>query len=164
MQRAASLLHFEPGFAVPRWTGFMIGLLSFGFLATALYWFIWFGVDRNLLATHQSEAYFDFELAFPLADAWMAVTSLLGALALIRNRPSALLWSLLAGSASIFLALMGILYDLQHGTFSEASVNPAGSAIEAAINVATLLGGIASISFGWSNRHFFLGLDERGLR
>ncbi len=85
---------------------FMIGLLWFGSLATFAYWIIWFGVDRTWLATADTPAYYTFENAFPIADGWMAVTGALGAVALQRRQASALLWMLLAGSASLYLAGM----------------------------------------------------------
>ena len=34
------------------------------------YWSIWF-VDRDTLASEHTQAYYDFENAFPLADAWL---------------------------------------------------------------------------------------------
>jgi hypothetical protein len=129
----------------------MIGLLWFGSLATLAYWVIWFFVDRSWLATADFPAYYTFENAFPVADAWMAVTGALGAIALTRRRPAALLWMLLAGSASVYLAGMDILFDLENGIY-RASTGLANVAVELFINVGCLWGGLAIIAFAWRHR------------
>ena len=139
----------------------MIGLLWFGSLATLAYWVIWFGVDRSWLATADTPAYYAFENAFPIADGWMAVTGALGAVALQRRQPSALLWMLLAGSAALYLAGMDVLFDLENGIYRpSASANGvANVAVELFINVGCLVGGIAIIAFAWRYRAHFMSLD-----
>src|SRR5579859_447931 len=97
---------------------FMIGLLWFGSLATIAYWIVWYGVNRSWLATADTATYYAFENAFPLADAWMAFTAGLGAIALQRRAQSALLWMLLAGSASLYLSAMDTLFDLENGIYT----------------------------------------------
>lgn len=135
----------------------MIGLLWFGALATVAYWVVWFGIDRSWLATADTPAYYTFENAFPIADAWMAATGALGALALQRNRPTALLWMLLAGSSALYLAGMDVLFDLENGIYRAA--NGVGNvAVELFINVGCFLGGIAIIRFAWRSRAYFLSL------
>src|ERR1700689_545862 len=64
----------------------MMGLLWFAVLATLAYWVIWFGVARRWLASADTPSYYAFENAFPAADAWMAVTGALGAIALQRRK------------------------------------------------------------------------------
>ena len=129
----------------------MIGLLWFGSVATLAYWIVWFFVDRSWLATADTPAYYTFENAFPAADAWMAVTGALAAVALARRRPAALLWMLVAGSASVYLAAMDVLFDLQNGIY-RASSGIANVAVELFINVGCLTGGIAIIAFAWRHR------------
>ncbi len=130
---------------------FFIGLLWFGALATMAYWVIWFFVDRSWLATADTPAYYTFENAFPLADGWMTVTGALGAVALAQRKPSALLWMLLAGSASVYLAGMDVLFDLQNGIYRAA--NGLGNvAVELFINVGCFVGGLAIIRFAWRHR------------
>jgi hypothetical protein len=135
----------------------MVGLLWFGALATLAYWVIWFGVDRRWLASADTPSYYAFENAFPAADAWMAVTGALGAIALQRGKASALLWMLLAGSASIYLAGMDILFDLENGLYRSPDVGSV--AVELFINMGCLTGGAAIVLFAWRNRRYFLSLD-----
>jgi hypothetical protein len=139
----------------------MIGLLWFGAVATFAYWIVWFGVDRSWLATADTPAYYTFENAFPIADGWMAVTGALGAVALQRRRPSALLWMLLAGSASLYLAAMDVLFDLENGIYraSSSAGGVANVAVELFINVGCLAGGVAIIVFAWRYRGHFLSLE-----
>jgi len=136
---------------------FMMGLLWFGALATLAYWVIWFGVDRRWLASADTPAYYAFENAFPAADAWMAVTGALGAIALQRRRASALLWMLLAGSASVYLAGMDVLFDLENGIYH--SPDTGGVAVELFINAGCLAGGAAVILFAWNNRRYLFSLE-----
>ncbi len=129
----------------------MIGLLWFGSLATVAYWVIWFFVDRSWLATADTPAYYTFENAFPLADGWMVVTGALAAIALAGRKPAAVLWMLLAGSASVYLAGMDILFDLENGIY-RASTGAANLAVELFINIGCLTGGAAIIAFAWRHR------------
>lgn len=135
---------------------FMIGLLWFGSVATTAYWIIWFGVNRGWLATVDTPSYYAFENAFPLSDAWMAVTGVLAALALHRQRATALLWMPVTGSASVYLAGMDILFDLENGIYTHG--DPGGVGVEIFINVACLAGGAAVIAFAWRHRRYFMSL------
>src|SRR5690349_5540959 len=102
-------------------------------LATAIvidvaYWSIWF-THRAWLASEQTQAYYDFENAFPLADAWLGIACLLALVTLLRRAQAALLWLLSAGSAALYLGCMDLLYDLEHGIFGSGF----GGAVEAVI-------------------------------
>jgi hypothetical protein len=136
---------------------FIIGLLWFASLATVAYWVIWFGVDRRWLATADTEAYYTFENAFPLADGWMAATAALAALALHRRSGAALLWMLLAASASLYLGAMDVLFDLENGIYRHG--DPGSVAVEAFINIGCLAGGVAIILFAWRHRRHWLALE-----
>jgi hypothetical protein len=135
----------------------MIGVLWFGAIATAAYWVVWFGVNRSWLATADTPSYYAFENAFPISDGWMAVTGALAAIALQRRRPSALLWMLCAGSASLYLAGMDVLFDLENGIYTRGDV--ASVAVELFINAGCLAGGIAILAFAWRHRAHWLSLD-----
>ena len=128
---------------------FVLGLLIFGVLATLAYWVVWFGVDREILASAHTPSYYAFENSFPVADAWMMLTGLLGAVALVRRRASALLWSLAAGSISIYLGLLDVLFDLENGIYRSGDTG--GVIVEVVINVLTLAMG--SVVLGWAWRH-----------
>ena len=136
---------------------FMVGLLWFAAAATLAYWVVWFGIDRSWLATADTPTYYAFENAFPLADGWMAVTAALGAIALQRRRQSALLWMLCAGSASLYLAGMDILFDLENGIY-RVHGNAGDVAFELFINVGCVLGGAAVVRYAWRHRRFFFAL------
>jgi hypothetical protein len=135
----------------------MVALLWFGALATLAYWVVWFGVDRRWLANADTPTYYAFENAFPAADAWMAVTGALGAIALQRQRATALLWMLLAGSASIYLAGMDILFDLENGIYRSPDLGSV--AVELFINLGCLTGGAAIVLFAWRYRGHFVSLE-----
>ena len=137
----------------------MVGLLWFASLATAAYWVIWFGVDRSWLATADTPAYYTFENAFPAADAWMSVTGGLAAIALQRGRASALLWMLVAGSASVYLAAMDILFDLENGIYRIAGADVGNLAVEVFINAGCLAGGAAVIAYAWRHRKYLMSLE-----
>src|ERR1700722_7251664 len=98
----------------PRGRTAAIALAAVGSVATVAYWVIWFGVNRDWLASAHTESYYVFENAFPLADAWLALTLSLAAWALWQRRESGLLWLLLGGSAAIYLGAMDVLFDLEN--------------------------------------------------
>ena len=54
---------------LPRGGGFILGVLIFGVVATIAYWAIWFGVNREWLASAHTDSYYAFENSFPAADA-----------------------------------------------------------------------------------------------
>src|SRR5438874_2527225 len=107
--------HAPPGME-PKQRRLMIGILLFAALAIPAYWIVWF-IDRTILATSNQPSYFVFENAFPLADGWIVLAALLGAVALIRRRASAVVWVPAAGATSVYLALMDLLFDLENGIF-----------------------------------------------
>lgn len=111
------------------------------------YWAAWFG-ERSLVASAKTSAYYDFEQAFPLADAWLLVAILLAAAQLLRARPSALAWMLIAGACALYLCGMDVLYNLEHGIYSHG----AQGVIELAINVVCLTAGSITIAWAWRNR------------
>lgn len=112
------------------------------------YWSIWF-VDRDTLASEHTQAYYDFENAFPLADLWLGLACLL-ALVTLRRRmmAAAQFWLVCAGAAGLYLFCMDFLYDVQHGIFTSG----AGGAIEAGIVAVTLLFSLTVLRFAWTRR------------
>jgi len=103
--------------------------------------------------------YLAFERAFPLADAWMAACSLLGAIGLWRRRPWGLLFGLLAASAQVFLACMDVLFNLNEGNYAIVST---AMAAEVLINVVLLVGAPLLIVFLWRRRRSLLAGDAWG--
>ncbi|MBI3165178.1 MAG: hypothetical protein HYZ24_10885 [Chloroflexi bacterium] len=59
--------------------------------------------------------YKNWFMSFPLADGWIAVTSLLAFIFLLRGDDKAALFGLLAASGLIFLGLYALLYGINTG-------------------------------------------------
>lgn len=129
-------------------------LIVFSLLAAIiipLFWLLWFtfpaAIQTIQPGSPEYPAYVTFEQAFLLADAWLALCSLLAAIGLFKMRFWGLLFALLAGSAAIFLGLMDLLYDLQHGVFSPLTGE---AAIELTIVCLSLGLGAATIILAWN--------------
>jgi uncharacterized membrane protein (DUF2068 family) len=131
------------------------GYLSVVAALTTLYWIDFF--TSGGVHVRDDAVYLAFEKAFPLADAWMAACSLLGAIGLWRRRSWGLLFGLLAASAQIFLACMDVLFNLNEGNYAIAS---AAMAAEILINVGLLIGAPLLIAFLWRQRRVLLAHDE----
>lgn len=122
----------------------IIGLLLFTFAATLAYWIIYF-TSGDVQVRHD-EVYLAFENAFPLADGWMAICALLGAIGLWKKQSWGFLFGLLAASSAIFLGLMDVLFNLQQDIYAMGGVE---TAIEIAINILTLgLGPVIIVYLG----------------
>ena len=115
------------------------------------YWSIWF-THRDWLASEHTQAYYDFENAFPLADLWLGLACVLALIALRRRRPIALLWLIAAGAAGLYLGCMDLLYDLEHGIFSKG----AGGAVEAVIVALTWAFSVIVLRWTWTHREELL--------
>lgn len=101
--------------------------------------------------------YVTFETAFLAADTWMAVTALVGGIGLLIRKSWGVLFALLAGSASIFLGLMDVLYDSLNGIYGRL-FSAAGTdvAVEITINILTLTLGSIIIWYVWTRRRTLL--------
>jgi hypothetical protein len=142
--------------ATPRFYGLTIGFILAAFVALVAYWVVWFFVNRDWLASMDTPAYYVFENAFPAADGWLAVACAAGGWAMKRRKPSALFWLLAGGSASIYLGLMDVLFDLENGVYLAPRGDWGAVVTEIAINVYALgLGGWA-LWFGWHHRRWFI--------
>ena len=122
-------------------------MLVAAILLDVAYWSIWF-TNRDWIASEHNDAYYEFENAFPLMDAWLGVACVLALVALRTGRPSALLWLLSAGSAGLYLCLMDLLYDLENGIFTKGG----GGAFEAVIVALTLVFSVTMLSWSWRHR------------
>ena len=111
------------------------------------YWTLWY-TARDVVQSDSTQAYYDFENAFPLADAWLGVCVLLAVVTVRRGRPSALFWLLTGGGAGVYLFGMDVLYDLEHGIYTTG----AGGVIELGINLLTLGFSAWFLRWAWSRR------------
>ena len=118
---------------------FAVGVIAF--------WITFF--TSGAVSMGDSQAYLEHEQSFPLADGYMALCCLICAAGLIRRRPWALLFGLLAGSGIIFLGLMDTLYSIQQGIFAALDT----AALEAFVICGVcLILGPATIVYLWRNR------------
>jgi hypothetical protein len=111
------------------------------------YWSIWF-TQRDWIASEHTQAYYDFENAFPLADLWLGVACVLALVALRRRSSTQLLWLLCAGAAGLYLFGMDFLYDVEHGIFAKGG----GGVFEALIVALTLVFSLTLLRWVWTHR------------
>lgn len=142
--------------ATPRFYGLTLGFILAAFVALVAYWLVWFFVNRDWLASMDTPAYYVFENAFPAADGWLAVGCAAGAWAMHKRKGSALFWLLAGGSASIYLGLMDVLFDLENGVYLAPRGDWGSVATEVAINVYSLGVGAWALAFGWRHRRWFI--------
>lgn len=122
-------------------------MLVIAVLIDVAYWSTWF-VDRDVLASEHTQAYYDFENAFPLADLWLGLACVLALVGLTRETRSATFWLTCAGSAGMYLFGMDFLYDVEHGIFTSGG----GGAIEAVIVALTLVFSLTLLRFAWTRQ------------
>lgn len=121
----------------------VIGVLAVVVVLDVAYWVAWYA-DRSLVASNTRPAYYEFENAFPVADAWLALCCLGAIVGLRRSSPTALLWLLMAAGAGFYLFGMDVLYDLEHGIWWSSG----GGVVELVINLLTA--GVAAVLLRWT--------------
>ncbi len=118
-------------------------------IVTVAYWIDYFTSAE--VAVVPARWYTAFESAFPAADAWMALTSLLAGIAYWRGSPRAGALALLAGSALLYLAAMDITFNVENGLYPLARASNA-MRFEMLINGWSLVLGVATVAVGWRRR------------
>src|SRR5689334_4059722 len=114
---------------------------------TALYWIEFF--TTGSIQASADRCYLVFESAFPAADCWAATAAIIAGIGLWRRRSFAVLFAIAAGSAYVFLGLMDVLYNLEHGMYA---LHTAEMANEIVINVFCLTLGPTAMMYAWSRR------------
>ena len=132
----------------PPGAGAVIALLVVTVAGTAAYWIAFFAAGETLHAS-ETDAYLAFEHAFPAADAWMAACAAAAAIGLASRRPWAVPAGIAAGSALVFLGLLDVLFNLEHGLYR---VRSAAMAAEAVINAFCLGSGPFLLWYFWRYR------------
>ena len=122
-------------------------LLLFIVALIVLYWTVWFA-HRSLVASDTTSSYYNFENAFPLADGLLVLALFASFVSLRRWLSSAVLFLLLGAGGGFYLCAMDVLYDLEHGIWTKG----AGGAIEAVINLLTLLASVFLARWAWTHR------------
>jgi hypothetical protein len=120
-------------------------MLAIAIALDIVYWTLWFGA-RDWIASEHTSAYYEFEDAFPLADAWLGATCVAALVALVRRARSATFWCTAAGAAGLYLFGMDLLYDLENGIFAHGG----GGAFEAVIVALTLVFSLTLLRFAWT--------------
>lgn len=115
-------------------------------IGTILYWLNFFLLGSVHVVNE--DWYLKFERAFPVADGWMALWTLLAGVAFLRGSLAANRCSLLAGSSMVFLALLDISFNVDNRLYAHTLTSSA-MATETLINVWTLGFGGALIFVGW---------------
>ena len=121
-------------------------------VGTLLFWVTFFAdleAQRGGYLASQCDAWFAWEMSFPLADAWMAATAILGAVGLLRMRSTGLLFGLVSGGAMVFLGLMDALFFLQNGLYLPLTGEVA---VELFIHLWTAAFGLFAIACIWARR------------
>ncbi len=90
-----------------------LGLTAVTTLGIVLYWTLVFA--KVFPVAELVPGYKNWFMSFPLADGWIAVTSLLAFIFLLRGDDRAALFGLLAASGLIFLGLYALLYGINTG-------------------------------------------------
>ena len=122
-------------------------MLVLAILLDIVYWTLWFA-DRDSIASLHTQAYYDFENAFPLADLWLGVACVAALVTFVRRQPAALFWLLAAGASGLYLGCMDLLYDLENGVFGEGG----GGAFELFIVVLTWAFSLTALIWSWRHR------------
>ena len=114
------------------------------------FWIAFFSTDLvSIDDPHLKEIYLAFESAFPVADIYLSILLIIGGIGLLKRMSFGFLFSLLGGASLIFLGLLDISFNTQHGIYflgiGEAILN-------IFINLLCLGGGFFIIFTIWKNR------------
>ena len=120
-----------------------------------LYWVSFF--TNGAVRSSQDPVYLGFEAAFPAADAWLGITSILCAEGLRRCRSWAVLFGIAAGSAWVYLGLMDTLYSVEHDMYVHLTPEILG---EIAIEIACLTFGPFLMWYVWRHRQWLKGQER----
>ena len=111
---------------------YVLSILLIMSVILMIYYWIDFFLRKGVQVT-QEEWYIKFQKAFPVADMWMVMCALFGAIGLLTEQDFGLFFSILAASSMIFLALMDITFNVENklyhliGTSNEMKLELAGN-------------------------------------
>ncbi len=119
-----------------------VGIISF--------WMTFFSTDIvDIGDPGLKEKYLAFESAFPIPDLYLSMLLIIGGIGLLIKKSYGYLFSLLGGASLIFLGLLDVSFNTQHGIYflgiGEAVMN-------GMINLLCLGGGVFIIFTVWKNR------------
>ena len=121
--------------------------LAVGIIA---FWITFFSTDLvNISDPHLKEIYLAFERAFLIPDMYLSLILIMGGIGLLRKMSYGFLFSLLGGASLIFLALLDISFNVQHGIYL---IGIGEAVLNVFINLLCLGVGIILIITIWKNR------------
>ncbi len=83
-----------------------------------LFWVAFFTADEAHISDPRlKEKYLAFESAFPVPDAYLSIVLVIGSIGLLRKKSFGRLFSLIGGASLIFLGLLDISFNTQHGIY-----------------------------------------------
>jgi len=119
-----------------------VGILSF--------WIAFFSTDLiSIEDPHLRETYLAFESAFPIPDIYLSIVLIIGGFGLLKKRPFGYLFSLMGGASLMFLGLLDISFNTQHGIYL---IGVREAIMNIFINLLCLGGGIFLVLVIWKNR------------
>ena len=113
----------------------------------AAYWVGYYTTDA--VRTADDPAYEQFQRSFALAETYWVATGLAASRQLWRSKSSAVPLGIATGSAAVFLGLMDVHWNIQHGKYAERTPE---MGLETAINIVCLTAGPATMVRLWRAR------------
>ncbi len=114
------------------------------------FWIPFFTTDLISIDDPQlKEMYLAFESAFPVPDAYLSIVLTIGGFGLLRKRSYGDLFSLMGGASLIFLGLLDISFNIQHGIYF---TGVAEGIMNILINLLCFGGGIFLVLITWKKR------------
>ncbi|MHA1265346.1 MAG: hypothetical protein ACTSRS_08950 [Candidatus Helarchaeota archaeon] len=109
-----------------------------------IFWINFFKVEVH--NPNKSEAYFSHEKSFPLADlGWLTPTLIISAIGLFLQERFGVFFTILAGSAAIFLGVLDLSYNIQQ----RATISQKEFIANLILNLVVLIAGIIFSIYGW---------------
>ena len=119
-----------------------VGIVSF--------WIAFFTTDLiSIDDPHLKEIYLAFESAFPVPDVYLSIVLTISGIGLLRKRSYGYFFSLMGGASLIYLGLMDISYNIQHGIYL---TGVAEGIMNILINLLCFGGGIFLVLIIWKKR------------
>jgi hypothetical protein len=117
-------------------------------LGIIIFWILFFIFENS--NSEKSEIFLAHERAFPVPDlGYLTPCLLIGSIGLLRKKNYGFLFSLLAGSSLIFLALLDTTFGILQGLFTSDLTD---SLVYGFISLALMIFGIITILVLWTNR------------